>query len=189
VPTAVESAAPVKPTASVKSTAAPVESATAAEPAAPATKSTAMKPAAAAKSASATKPGATAEPTVKSASSKPIPAEPAAEAAVKTAPTEPETVAVAESKVITVPEPETIAIEEERVAESEAAEPRSGSDEESVSEPFRTVVAVRRTLVRVISVVTVSADRRPIVPANHNLRMRRGSRRKKEENAKQSQIL
>jgi len=40
-----------------------------------------------------------------------------------------------------------------------AVEPRTGADEDSAVEPARTVVAVRRTRVRVIRVVAVSAGR------------------------------
>src|SRR5712692_7905019 len=68
-------------------------------------------------------------------------------------------------------------------ATTEAMEPRASPDEESVKKPIRAVVAVRRAIVWVITVIAVGAQRsgapvaRANSNANRNLRMGRKSRR------------
>jgi hypothetical protein len=81
-----------------------------------------------------------------------------------------------------------------KAASAEAtAEPRAGADEEATGEPFRPIEAIRRAVIRVIPVVTVSTDRGTIAiavvrpNADLDLGLRR-SRRGKQENTKQSQI-
>jgi hypothetical protein len=52
-----------------------------------------------------------------------------------------------------------IAIVHVAVKAARAAEPRASSDEQSASEPIRTIVAVRRTVIGSIVVVTVGTVR------------------------------
>jgi hypothetical protein len=63
--------------------------------------------------------------------------------------------------------------------------PRAGADEHAIKKPIWAVVAVRRTSIRIIIVVAVSANRRWAIIAranayHHSLRMREG--RAKEAN-------
>jgi len=113
-------------------------------------------------------------------------AEPAAvESSVKAASTEAATV---ESSIKAAP---AEARTEEPTPAEAATEPGSGSDKEPAGKPIRPVVAIRRAVIRVITVVAVGAHRRrPVVTIartvhraadsnadDNSLRMRRNSRR------------
>ena len=68
--------------------------------------------------------------------------------------------AVATSEAVT--SPEAVAVVEARAsiktgASNKAMEPRTGADENAAGEPARTVVAIRRAIVRVIAIVSVLA--------------------------------
>jgi len=99
--------------------------------------------------------------------------------AIKAPATEPTVKATAAK----TPTAKTVAVKPpsiETTSAIKAVEPGTGADKDPAVEPIRAVVAVRRAIIRVVSVVAVSARRARTdvnrAHANHNLRLRRNRR-------------